>query len=92
MLFFCSNAKYSFNITQTTAICLGSENGLKITVEDAKCMQATAYIPSVVFDEFELKEDVTFSLSLNILVECLCMFWPTSQDNSVAVQIFYKVY
>lgn len=54
-------------------------------------MQASAYIPSTVFDEFELKEDVTFSLSLNILVECLCMFWPTSQEDSVAVQIFYKV-
>ncbi|XP_071559205.1 cell cycle checkpoint protein RAD1 [Temnothorax nylanderi] len=73
-----------------TATCLGSENGLKITVEDAKCMQASAYIPSRVFDEFELKEDVTFSLSLNILVECLCMFWPTSQEDSVNVQIFYK--
>lgn len=54
-------------------------------------MQASAYIPSIVFDEFRLKEDVTFSLSLNILVECLCMFWPTAQEDSVAVQIFYKV-
>ncbi|KAL6437863.1 hypothetical protein ACFW04_004293 [Cataglyphis niger] len=80
----------AINFKETTAICFGSENGLKITVEDAKCMQATVYIPSVVFDEFELKEDVTFSLSLNILVECLCMFWPASQDNSVAVQMFYK--
>lgn len=73
-----------------TATCLGSENGLKITVEDAKCMQASAYIPSVVFHEFNLKEDVTFSISLNILVECLSMFWPTSQEDSVTVQIFYK--
>ncbi|XP_011684612.1 PREDICTED: cell cycle checkpoint protein RAD1 [Wasmannia auropunctata] len=73
-----------------TATCLGTENGLRITVEDAKCMQATAYIPTTVFDEFELKEDVTFSLSLNILVECLCMFWPTSQEDAVAVQMFYK--
>ncbi|XP_072756425.1 cell cycle checkpoint protein RAD1 isoform X1 [Anoplolepis gracilipes] len=80
----------AINFKETTAICLGIENGLKIIVEDAKCMQATVYIPSAVFDEFELKEDVTFSLSLNILIECLCMFWPASQDNSVAVQIFYK--
>ncbi|XP_018348447.1 PREDICTED: cell cycle checkpoint protein RAD1-like [Trachymyrmex septentrionalis] len=72
------------------ATCLGSENGLKITVEDAKCIQASAYIPSTVFDEFELKEDVTFSLNLNILVDCLCMFWPTSQEDSVTMQIFYK--
>ncbi|XP_011140010.1 cell cycle checkpoint protein RAD1 [Harpegnathos saltator] len=73
-----------------TATCLGSENGLKITVEDAKCMQASAYIPSIIFHEFNLKNDVTFAISLNILVECLCMFWPSSQEDSVTVQIFYK--
>ncbi|XP_020296912.1 cell cycle checkpoint protein RAD1-like isoform X2 [Pseudomyrmex gracilis] len=53
-------------------------------------MQASAYIPSVVFDEFTLEENVTFSISLNILVECFCMFWPTSQEDSVTVQMFYK--
>jgi len=74
-----------------TAICIGSKNGLKVTVEDAKCMQASAYIPTTVFDDFELKEDVTFSINLNILVECLCMFWPTSQEDSITVQMFYKV-
>jgi len=74
-----------------TAICIGSKNGLKITVEDAKCMQASAYIPTTVFDDFELKEDVTFSINLNILVECLCMFWPASQEDSITVQMFYKV-
>ncbi|EZA53970.1 Cell cycle checkpoint protein RAD1, partial [Ooceraea biroi] len=74
-----------------TAICLGSKKGLKITVEDARCMQASAYIPTEVFDEFESKEDATFSINLNILVECLCMFWPTSQEDSITVQMFYKV-
>lgn len=54
-------------------------------------MQASAYIPSVIFDEFELKEDVIFSINLNILVNCLRVFWPASQEDSVAVQIFYKV-
>ncbi|RLU16326.1 hypothetical protein DMN91_012086 [Ooceraea biroi] len=73
-----------------TAICLGSKKGLKITVEDARCMQASAYIPTEVFDEFESKEDATFSINLNILVECLCMFWPTSQEDSITVQMFYK--
>lgn len=73
------------------ATCLGSENGLKITIEHDKCLQASVYFPSTVFDEFKLKEDVMFSLSLKILVDCLCMFWPTSQEDSVAVQMFYKV-
>ncbi|XP_011646863.1 cell cycle checkpoint protein RAD1-like [Pogonomyrmex barbatus] len=72
------------------AICFGNENGLKVTVEDAKCIQASAYIPRTIFDEFKLKEDVMFSLSLSILVECLSMFRSTSEENSIAVQIFYK--
>lgn len=70
---------------------MGSENGLKFTVEDAKCMQANAYIPTAIFHEFHLKTNVTFSINLNILVDCLCMFWPSSQEDSVTVQMFYKV-
>ncbi|XP_076642109.1 cell cycle checkpoint protein RAD1 isoform X1 [Halictus rubicundus] len=77
---------------QEIATCFGTENGLKVTVEDAKCMQASAYIPSRVFQEFILKEDVIFRINLNILVECLCMFWSNinSQGHSVALQLFYK--
>ncbi|XP_076675991.1 cell cycle checkpoint protein RAD1 isoform X1 [Andrena cerasifolii] len=75
-----------------SATCFGTENGLKVTVEDAKCMQASAYIPGHVFQEFNLKEDVIFRINLNILVECLCMFWSNinSQGSSVALQLFYK--
>lgn len=87
--FFCHNV--NLYITQTDITCLASEQGLKFTVEDAKCMQASVYIPSVIFDEYALKEDVIFSIDLNILVECLCMFWPASQEDTVAAQIFYKV-
>lgn len=54
-------------------------------------MQASAYIPTSVFDDFELTEDVTFSINLNILTECLCMFWPTLHQDSITVQMFYKV-
>ncbi|XP_017790528.1 PREDICTED: cell cycle checkpoint protein RAD1-like [Habropoda laboriosa] len=75
-----------------SATCFGTENGLKLTVEDAKCMQASTYIPSHVFEEFNLKEDVIFRINLTVLVECLCMFWSNinSQGSSVAVQLFYK--
>ncbi|XP_048506176.1 cell cycle checkpoint protein RAD1 [Athalia rosae] len=75
-----------------TATCLGSHNGLKVTVEDAKCMQASAYIPSVVFEEFNLKQDVIFRINLSVLVECLSMFWGdiNTQDSSVALQLFYE--
>lgn len=73
------------------ATCFATENGLRVTVEDAKCVQASAYIPTHVFQEFSLKEDVTFKINLSILVECLCMFWSNnSQMSSVALQLFYK--
>lgn len=76
-----------------TATCFGTQNGLKVTVEDAKCMQGSAYIPSRVFQEFTLKEDVIFRINLNVLVDCLCMFWSNvnAQGRSVALQLFYKV-
>lgn len=63
-------------------------------MEDAKCMQASAYIPANVFQEYNLKEDVIFRINLNVLVECLYMFWSNinSQGSSVALQLFYKVY
>nr|XP_012138206.1 PREDICTED: cell cycle checkpoint protein RAD1 isoform X3 [Megachile rotundata] len=74
------------------ATCFGTENGLKVTVEDAKCMQASAYIPVNVFQVFNLKEDVIFRINLNVLVECLCMFWSNINihGSSVALQLFYK--
>ncbi|OAD57181.1 Cell cycle checkpoint protein RAD1 [Eufriesea mexicana] len=77
---------------EKSATCFGTDNGLKVTVEDAKCMQASAYIPIRVFQVFNLKEDVIFKINLNVLVECLCMFWGNinSQGNSVALQLCYK--
>lgn len=75
-----------------TATCFATENGLKVTVEDSKCVQASAYIPSNVFEEFNLKEDVIFKMNLSVLVECLCMFWSTiiMSGSNVALELFYK--
>ncbi|KAK0080759.1 hypothetical protein PV325_013369 [Microctonus aethiopoides] len=74
------------------ATCFCSENGLKVTVEDSKCLQANAYIPINVFREFNLAEDVVFKINLNVLVECLGMFWSsmTSPTASVGLQLNYK--
>ncbi|XP_033210813.1 cell cycle checkpoint protein RAD1 [Belonocnema kinseyi] len=74
------------------ATCSACENGLKVTVEDAKCMQATAYLPISVFQEFTLNEDVIFRINLSIFVECLCMYWSSinAQGSVVALQMFYK--
>ncbi|KAK0166908.1 hypothetical protein PV327_004377 [Microctonus hyperodae] len=74
------------------ATCFCSENGLKVTVEDSKCLQANAYIPINVFREFNLAEDVVFKINLTVLVECLGMFWSsmTSPTASVGLQLNYK--
>ena len=56
-------------------------------------MQASAYLPVQLFDEFELTEDIIFRINLNILVECLSMFWPSinTQGSSVTLEMHYKV-
>lgn len=60
------------------ATCFASNNGLKFVVEDAKCVQAAAFVGADIFQEYELKDDiVTFRLDLNIFMECLTIF-----DNS----------
>jgi len=62
-----------------------SDNGIKVTVEDAKCVQANAFIKSEIFQEFVLRPpdssetdsqpaDLSFSLNLGVVLECLNMF------------------
>ncbi|XP_043463821.1 cell cycle checkpoint protein RAD1 isoform X1 [Leptopilina heterotoma] len=77
---------------KSVATCSACENGIKITVEDAKCMQATVYLPISVFQEFVLNEDVIFQINLNALVDCLCMYWSSinTQGSVVALQMSYK--
>lgn len=56
-------------------------------------MQASAYLPVPLFEEFELSEDIIFRINLNILVESLSMFWPSinTTGNSVTLEMHYKV-
>ena len=56
-------------------------------------MQGNCYIPSDVFEEFCVKDDVMFKINLNVLVECLGMFSSSMSGHnaSVALQLFYKV-
>jgi len=62
-----------------------SENGIKVTVEDAKSVQANAFIKAEIFQEFLLAPpstpapdsqppDLSFSLNLGVVLECLNMF------------------
>uniref|UniRef100_A0A671X8W0 RAD1 homolog (S. pombe) n=1 Tax=Sparus aurata TaxID=8175 RepID=A0A671X8W0_SPAAU len=49
------------------AIFSATPNGLKVTVEDSKCMQANAFIQADIFQEFTIKEDlVGFQVNLTM--------------------------
>lgn len=47
---------------------------MKVTVEDAKCVQANAFIQSSVFQEYTFKEEsATFRVNLNVLMVMTCV-------------------
>ena len=78
------NDFHSYSIHQS-ATCFVSSNGLKVTVEDAKCVQANAFVQSGIFQEFIFKEEsATFRINLNVLlVKTLinCIFSESFRTN-----------
>ncbi|XP_073537682.1 cell cycle checkpoint protein RAD1 [Phyllobates terribilis] len=57
------------------ASCFATSNGLKVTVENAKCLQANAFIQAGIFQEFSVQEDsVVFRINLTVLLDCLTIF------------------
>lgn len=60
------------------ATVFASANGLKVTVEDAKCVQANAFIQAGVFQEFTMgdgEDSATFKINLSIwLVRLPCYY------------------
>ena len=60
---------FFFCIVLQSATCFVSSNGIKVTVEDAKCVQANAFVQRGIFQEFVFKEEsATFRINLNILL------------------------
>jgi len=58
-----------------TATLFASQMGIKVTVEDAKCAQANAFIQEAIFHEFSIKEEqLAFKINLTVLLECLTIF------------------
>uniref|UniRef100_A0A667YPN3 RAD1 homolog (S. pombe) n=1 Tax=Myripristis murdjan TaxID=586833 RepID=A0A667YPN3_9TELE len=57
------------------AIFSATPNGLKVTVEDNKTLQANAFIQAEIFQEFTIREDsVGFQVNLTVLLDCLTIF------------------
>lgn len=58
----------SLSIFQTATV-FASEMGLKVTVEDAKCIQANAFIQEGIFQQYTIKdEQLTFKINLTVLL------------------------
>uniref|UniRef100_A0A8C7YQ69 RAD1 homolog (S. pombe) n=1 Tax=Oryzias sinensis TaxID=183150 RepID=A0A8C7YQ69_9TELE len=76
------------------AVFTATPNGLKVTVEDSKCLQANAFIQTEIFQEFTLKEDlVTFQINLTVLLDCLNIFGGNAvAGTSTALRMCYKGY
>lgn len=66
-----------------------TDKGIKVTVEDSKCLQANAFIEESVFDEFEVREEATFCINLNILQECLTIFG-SNPISAASLQMVYE--
>jgi len=78
-----------------------SSNGIKVTVEDAKCVQSNAFIKSNLFQEFHLKtgrgdkpgsDDLSFSINLRVVLECLNCLSLGDAHSSPCVKICYAGY
>ncbi|XP_030374641.1 cell cycle checkpoint protein RAD1 [Scaptodrosophila lebanonensis] len=51
-----------------------SEEGLRITVEQGKSIQATLFMDPKFFAEYHVKDLTSFGLKLNVFAECLSLF------------------
>jgi cell cycle checkpoint protein len=77
-----------------TAIMFASPMGLKVTVEDSKCVQANAFIQEAVFHHYNLKTDqLAFKINLTVLLECLTIFGSSSLPSvSTSLKMCYAGY
>uniref|UniRef100_A0A8C2T2A5 RAD1 checkpoint DNA exonuclease n=1 Tax=Coturnix japonica TaxID=93934 RepID=A0A8C2T2A5_COTJA len=79
---------------QDHATCFATDNGLRVTVEDAKCIQANAFIQAEIFQEFHVQEEsVVFRINLAVLLDCLTIFGASSlPGTSTALRMCYRGY
>uniref|UniRef100_A0A6B2F719 Cell cycle checkpoint protein RAD1 n=1 Tax=Bothriechis nubestris TaxID=1766655 RepID=A0A6B2F719_9SAUR len=76
------------------AACFTSSNGLKFTVENAKSLQANAFIQAGIFQEFVVREEsVMFRINLSVLLDCLTIFGTNSLPGTqTALRMCYQGY
>ncbi|XP_073933736.1 cell cycle checkpoint protein RAD1 isoform X1 [Castor canadensis] len=76
------------------ATCFATKNGIKVTVENAKCVQANAFIQAGIFQEFTVQEEsVTFRINLTVLLDCLSIFGSNPMPGTLtALRMCYQGY
>ncbi|KAJ8338976.1 hypothetical protein SKAU_G00357620 [Synaphobranchus kaupii] len=76
------------------ALFNATPNGLKVTVEDSKCLQANAFIQAEIFQEYTIQEDsVSFQVNLTVLLDCLTIFGGnTGPGGTTALRLCYNGY
>ncbi|KAG8512665.1 Cell cycle checkpoint protein RAD1 [Galemys pyrenaicus] len=76
------------------ATCFATKNGIKVTVENAKCVQANAFIQAGIFQEFTIQEEsVTFRINLTVLLDCLSIFGSSPMPGTLtALRMCYQGY
>lgn len=67
LVYYCTSL---YLLSLQMATCFVSSNGLKVTVEQAKCVQANAFIQSTLFQQFTFLPDApaVFRLNLTALI------------------------
>lgn len=65
------------------------EEGLKLTLEEMKCIETTAYIPCDLFSSYHIdtEQDIKFKINLKIFTECLFIF---GDDGNPSLKMSYK--
>ncbi|XP_018418963.1 PREDICTED: cell cycle checkpoint protein RAD1 [Nanorana parkeri] len=76
------------------AACFATSNGIKVTVENAKCLQANAFIQAGIFQEFNIQEEsVMFRINLTVLLDCLTIFGSSALPATpTALKMCYRGY
>lgn len=92
------NSKILINILKSVhfrdvATIFATNNGIKVTVEDSKCIQGNAFLHSTLFRQYNIKKDIlSFKINLSVLIDCLSIYGTTHQGSPVSLILVYKDY
>jgi cell cycle checkpoint protein len=66
----------AINLCLQAATVFASDNGLKVTVEESKCVLANAFIQAALFQEFTIREEhIVFRINLTVLMVSLISYF-----------------